>query len=355
MGAFQEAIVEEGITQLQLAPQPLRLDTIGQGVRGVASLWHYSKAVAGVEDLMSRRPFSVKDARRLAQELVDTATREQDLLVALALLGAERSVARDAVDTAVLSVAVARALGMTKNQCADLGMCGMLHVVGYGYPNPDPETFDTDELGTLFGFRQLLEGSSFTPLLAQRVVGAIEWKMGRDGQGQPRLFQPPTPLVPSQLIHLIRRYLDLVRAGGDDRKTPLAAGLQLLNTGEDDLNQSMVRTLLATIGLLPVGTVVELQNGDLAVVSEIDHLRGRKLFGQDEPPVGQSRKIFVERMRDAKGKVVAERKARVQLGDDGEAGEWAVAKTLSAEGLEDIVVRALIRRPPTVAMQLGIR
>ena len=50
-----------------------------------------------------------------------------------------------------------------------------------------------------------------------------------------------------------------------------------------------------------------------------------------------------------------ERRARVRLGDEGEAGEWTIQRTLALDGLRDLVVRALIRRPSTVVAQMGLR
>ena len=43
MEALADQLKGKGVKQLMLAPQPLRLDGIGQGVRGVASLWYYSR------------------------------------------------------------------------------------------------------------------------------------------------------------------------------------------------------------------------------------------------------------------------------------------------------------------------
>ena len=40
--ALQDEIQNQGIEQLKVAPQPLRLDGIGQGVRGVNALWFFA-------------------------------------------------------------------------------------------------------------------------------------------------------------------------------------------------------------------------------------------------------------------------------------------------------------------------
>jgi hypothetical protein len=102
--------------------------------------------------------------------------------------------------------------------------------------------------------------------------------------------------------------------------------------------------------------VVELQNNDVGVVAEVDHLRGRTVYNADPAPVLRPRKIVVERMRTPQGKAVPERKARVVLGDESPDGvEWTVRRTLDPGPWRDLVIRGLIRRPSTVVAQMGLR
>jgi hypothetical protein len=61
-------------------------------------------------------------------------------------------------------------------------------------------------------------------------------------------------------------------------------------------------------------------------------------------------------MRTQRGQVVPERRARVELGEVDERGDaWSVVRTLERTGNEDLVQRALIRRPSTVVAQMGLR
>ena len=60
-------------------------------------------------------------------------------------------------------------------------------------------------------------------------------------------------------------------------------------------------------------------------------------------------------MRTSAGQIVPERQARVCLGEDGESGEWAVKATAHSEGIDDLILRGLFRRPSTILTQIGIR
>lgn len=353
--AMAEKLGEEGIEDIKIAPQPLRLDGVGQGVRGVASLWHYAKSVAGIDDLFAKVPVEIKAARRIAQELVDACASEQDLLFALPLLARARTRGHRAVDRGLMAAGVGRGLGLSAIQCADLATAALLAGVGVAYPNPDPRRFTALDAAATLVVRQLDEGAKFTPLLARRVVAALEAAQGPDGMGPPYLVDPPERRITGQLVALVDHYLARVRGDDGPAESPMAVGLDLVERPPGRVDPALARVFVAVVGLLPVGTVLELHNGDLAVVADVEHLRGRHLYRKDPPPVTQPRKIFVERLRDAKGRVVPERRARVRLGDEGEAGEWAIARTLSLDGHRELVTRALVRRPSTVVAQMGLR
>lgn len=355
MAALAAKLSEEGIEDIQVAPRPLRLEGIGQGVRGVAALWHYAKAVAGIGALLQRTPVEVKAARRVAQELVDTCAVEQDLMLALPLLARQRSPAHAAVDAAVIAAGFGRGLGLSAIGCADLATAALLGRVGEAYANPDPELFSAAEAATVLAIRQLDDGGRFSPLLARRVVAAVEARMGADGQGPPHLVAPPRPRPTSQLLALIDLYLARLRGEDGPAASPLTVGLDLVHRPPPHIDPAFARVFVAVVGLLPVGTVVELHNGDLAVVADVDHLRGRHLYRKSPAPVTKAGGVFLERMRDAKGKPIAERRSRVRLGDEGEDGEWVIRRTLVAAEHRDLVVRALIRQPSTVVAQLGLR
>ncbi|MCB9535932.1 MAG: hypothetical protein H6704_06670 [Myxococcales bacterium] len=357
MKALAEAIEAAGVTNMKLAPQPLALDGVGTGVRGVATLWHYAKSAAAMSEVLRLVPVEVRSARRIAQELVDTCTVEQDLLCAMPLLASGDEPYRRAVDVAVLVAATARGLGLSRTECADLTTLALLHVEGHAYANPDPTEFTVPEAVGVLAVRQLAEATRVTPPLALRVAASLEWAIGPTSSGPPYLAGPPQPIAPSQLIALASAYLNQVRGDGKrPAQSPLKVGLQLLSAPPSHLDPSLVRCFVATMGLLPVSTIVELHNGDLGVVADVDHLRGRKVYGASPAPVSARRHIVVERMRTRAGQVVPERKARVQLGeDDGQGGEWTVHRTLARDGLEDLVLRALIRRPSTVVAQMGLR
>jgi len=348
----------DGIRTMRLAPQPVQLEGVGQGVRGVATLWHYAKACAGLNVMYKAPPVDMKQARRLALELVDSCATEQDLMTAAPLLGrGARNAARRSVDLAILSAGTARALGLSAVRCGDVTQAVLLHELGGVYPNPDPTEFTVAEASASLAVRGLIDAQRFTPELAARASVAIEHGLGPTRSGPPYVASAPAPILVSQLVMVAGAWLDLVR--GRENRAPvsaLEAGLTLLRTPPRGVDPALTQVFVATVGLLPVGTVVELQNQDVGVVADVEHLRGRALYGAEPAPVTAPRKIWIERMRTSRGEVVPERQSRVCLGATTPDGDdWAIRRTLSPEGWTPVIMRALLRRPSTVVMQLGLR
>lgn len=353
MAALEETLARHGVDCIKLAPQALNLEGVGAGVRGVASLWYYAKSVAAVSDLLSRQPIHVASAMRLAQDLVDACAVEQDFLLALPHLSKGTGAAQRAVDVAVHCAAVGRGLGLGRVECAQLTLAGLLHVAGHAYENPDPTEFTVPEVVGVLAAQQLVEGARLSGAFGARVAASIDHGIGPEGKGAPYLVSPPKPLPFSQLISLVRWYLDTSRDGDS---SSLRAALRLLKAPPKDIAPELAKVFVGVVGLMPVGTVVELQNADLAIICDVDHLRGKDRHGQHPPPVVGPRKVFVERMRTQRGQVIPERRARVELGTLDERGDtWAVVRTLKRQGNEDLVMRALIRRPSTVVAQMGLR
>jgi len=348
----------DAITRMRLEPQPVRLGDVGQGVRGVASIWFYAKAVAAMRSVLARAPTDIQQAHRIALDLVDACAGEQDLFLAMPLLGsAQHDAPRLAVDTALLVGATARGLGLTLSQCADVTLSALLADMGAAWPNPDPAEFTDAEATATHAARHILDCAEVSERVLRRFIVALEHRIGPSLSGPPYLPGAPTPTLETQLIIVAREWLAAARGGSaDEAASPVNATLSLLSSPPRGVDRALCMVFASIVGPLPVGTVVELHNGDVAVVSENEHLRGRGVYGAETPPVAAPRRTFVVRVRSAAGATIPERAARVRLGDDAPDGAtWAVTRTLASAGWTDLVARALLQRPSTVVMQLGMR
>ncbi|MBU1432507.1 hypothetical protein KKF91_18360 [Myxococcota bacterium] len=344
------------INRLRIAPRPLRLEGVGRGVRGVPSLWFYAKHTAALQDFVEESPLQLRVARRMAQEIVDACAAEQDLLLALTTMGQEDTPARRALDACIFVAAISRGLGLAALDCAENAAAALLHCAGQAYDNPDPNVFNLPEITHSLIINALIEGAKLSGHLATQINVGVSALTAFDPQAAPYLIAPPRAHPVAQLVAIGNRYLDMLRGVKSKREHPTVAALRLLEEAPEALEPSLVRLFVAVIGVLPVGTLVELQNNDIGVIADVDHLRGREVYRAASPPVLRPQKITVERMRDHAGRMIPERRARVILGEDApDGGAWRAERVLESKGLEDLQLRGLIRRPSTVIAQIGLR
>ena len=165
----------------------------------------------------------------------------------------------------------------------------------------------------------------------------------------------PSPHPWSQLLALTRFYLTAVRRGEHGQgRSPVDVAIELLTEPPSQLDHGLIRIFLAVVGFLPVGTLVRLQNGDVAVVADVEHLRGRALYNQVPAPITKARRIFLERLRTEQGELIVTQVA-------GPAWRrwrrWRVGYRVGAQArwLGRSRHAGLFRRPSTILTQLGVR
>ncbi len=352
--ALTDLLVKRGVSSLTVAPRPNRLDQVGTGVRGVRSIWTYAKSVAAFAEIYNRKPVEIKQARRLVQEIVDTCSHEQDLLVALALAGGERNRERLSVDASILAVAVGRGLGLSRMLCGDLAMATLLSEIGGAYYSDREKNIDASFAVAGLTFRQLAEGSSLTNAFLNRIGVAVEWAQPLRTDAY-QMSGVPSSLPMSAIVRCCRMILNKVHGLDGAPTTVLGALQEVQEAATASVDKRAVSLFALTIGFLPVGSLVKLQNDDLAVVAEIDHIRGVRSFNASDPPLAKPKKIFVKRLVNGAGKTISEREARICLGESASEGEWTVHGVVSGLGLEKHVLKGLFSNPEVVRTQLGVQ
>ena len=83
---------------------------------------------------------------------------------------------------------VGRALGMSAVECADLATCAIYTQLVTRTPILT-ENIPSEAAVASFSFRQVVEGSKYTPALAARIAAAFEWRkaagMAQEHRGAP--------------------------------------------------------------------------------------------------------------------------------------------------------------------------
>lgn len=178
------------------------------------------------------------------------------------------------LNTCVLSVCMGRHIGMEQSIVADLGISCLLHDIGKMFI-PDailnkPSRLTSEEWAimedhTTLGARFLL---SVPDMVELAPIVAYEHHMNFDGSGYPRPRKRHSMNLASHIASLADFYDALSTARPYKRALPPGRVVEMLGKMEDSGREPRLKQLfLDMVGQYPIGTVVRLNTGELAVVS----------------------------------------------------------------------------------------
>lgn len=249
------------------------------------------------EDLGASRYVLPRRIKRIAQSLVDLSDASKaSYLGVTEVRNANFDEAGRAVNTAILAVAIARETTSNRAALAQIAMAAMMHDVArpralalagaMGGPMPGmagPSTLSEDQEDRLAaGAAAVLTalGRVNEPSITRTVL-AFEslWLRRRQWLG-PVYWGARAPTMHATIITVARRYNDLLtpEPGLPPPTTDYAVAM-LANELTDPQERTVLRMLVSALGLLPIGTIVQLQTGEIAEVT-----RGARGLG-DQPRV----------------------------------------------------------------------
>ena len=224
----------------------------------------YAAALAALREFYSgmsqRAPAELRWVRRIAHRLVDAVlASEQMSRGVLALAHVHRDPAARALHTALLVLASAKRLTTDRDTLSRLALAALLkNVVEFGEGEQagdhPPARFAALCLAVGGGCARAMPG-------VVAAFGAV-WLDHDLSLGPMEDF---APLLTSRLVHQTGRLVDVASQPGAEL-SPADALRKLLDFPDSD--QECLCLLVAGVGALPVGTIVELDNGSWGVVVE---------------------------------------------------------------------------------------
>ncbi len=254
--------------------QALRIDkktfALQTYAKTVVALREYIDAVREGGDLEK----SKLSVTRVVQDLIDIATERVNFALKLAAIkSADQYDFNHGANTCVLSIVIGRALGVERLELVDLGTSALLADIGFALmPNETLET--TKELGKeeraslheemLRHLRLVIGGGQISDSLVRRVIVAYEHHQS---------YLDPETQAPRQM-HLFSRIVAVAdafdalttRRPWREGHTADEALRVLVEAAGTQYDPVVVKVLVNLMGLYPLGSVVRLENGELAIV-----------------------------------------------------------------------------------------
>lgn len=224
----------------------------------------------------------VAAAQQSVDAMRESIVRNPDALLLLARLKASGGAEYDrAIDVSVYLLALGRHLGLPKEELSALGLGGLLMDIGKlrlppGLLSKDatftPVEHTLMKKHVLFGEAILTR----SPGIADKVIQIVAQHHEReDGSGYPRGL-PGSRLNPyGRMAAIVDCYEDLVfQEPGATVASPYEALKLLRDWSRRLINATLVEQFAHCVGLFPVGSLVELNSGEVAIV--LTHSRSQR-------------------------------------------------------------------------------
>jgi len=229
------------------------------------------------DDVLAGHAIRVQDCRMLVRQCISSLVRNENALIWFSRLKTrDEYTALHCLSVSVLAAGFARYLGHDDREVEDIALAGLLHDVGKIHLDqailnkPDrltPEEYEHVKQHPALGFQLLTEQSAGDwPLLA-----AHSHHERLDGRGYPQGLKANEIPYVARLIAVIDCY-DAITSHRvyDAARSTNKAFKVLMEEREKHFDAMLVEKFVDWIGVYPVGGIVELQTGEIAIVVAVN-------------------------------------------------------------------------------------
>jgi hypothetical protein len=211
--------------------------------------------------------------KRVAQRMVSMAESDEGSLMAMTTLAnAHRDDAGRAVQSAILSILVARRLTLDRNSLSQLAMAALIADVGRARIAGSSDkavhlSDDVERVVPALTSSLCISTGGVNIQNAMRTVTAYETtQMERQALVGPLYKRTMSPMIQSKILFLVRQLLERV-APHDTTKRPMSPLDALADLSRaQNVDELVYKLLIQAIGIMPTGTVVEFETGEWGIV-----------------------------------------------------------------------------------------
>lgn len=236
-----------------------------------------------VEDIRAGNQMQIKVVESVIEDMVDSMVRNPDAMMWVARMREQSTVAYDhGLSVAINLVAFGRHLGFPKEQLAHLGVMGLLLDIGkIRVPREmleksttlTSEEFKELKRHVLYSMEILSQTANVNPDV---VEGVAQHHERMDGSGYPHGLAGKNITVYGKMSAIADTYAAITKKRPYAEPASPHEALQMLsNWSGTQFQADMVEQFIQSIGVFPVGSLVELSTGEVAVV--VTHNKQKRL------------------------------------------------------------------------------
>ena len=260
-------------------------------VEMVHQLYSYSyNAIQEVSEKLSKdQSAGIRKPLRVVQDLTDLAFVDKSIIMgSMTIRDYDSYTFTHSVNVAIQAICLGHELGLSRQSLVRLGICGLFHDLGkVDIPleiinKPDSLTeseFRVVKNHSMNSVRRLIKLEATPNLLAGIILPPFEHHLRYDLKGYPEVGWSRKVSFFGRIIQICDVY-DALTSSRIYRSTPLspdrAIGMMLQESG-GAFDPVLLKWFVNMHGVLPVGTVVELNIGKMGIVSHGGDLREKLL------------------------------------------------------------------------------
>lgn len=247
-------------------------DELGPANAGFARATRVFERV--IRDIRQGKGLELEAVENVVQDLVESIIRNPDALQLVSRLReSDESAYTHALQVAVLLVTFGRELGFSRMELEHLGQVGMLLDIGkLRIPrailgkrgNLTPEEFEEVKRHVEYGLEMIGGADLAHPDV---IVGVGQHHERTNGSGYPGGLKDQDVGIFGRMAGIVDSFCALTATRPYADPLPPYDAMQLLQSWSDTyFNSGLVELFIQAIGIFPIGSLVELQTGEVAVV-----------------------------------------------------------------------------------------
>jgi HD-GYP domain-containing protein (c-di-GMP phosphodiesterase class II) len=253
----------------------LHKDTARVYFLGILHLKENFKRYQGGEKLQ------INTTKRLMQSIFNHIVDDESFIFGLTnLKNFDDYTLNHSVNVCVLALALGRRLGLLRSELVDLGIAAFFHDLGKLETPIDilnkPTALSDEEREIMErhphqGAEKLIHLKEFRRLPLRAIHVALEHHIKEDLSGYPRRFKDQNVNLFSKIVKVVD-YFDAITTKRVYRKksfTRAEALSQMMELSGTEFNPVILKALVSLMGVFPIGTLVALTTGELAIVSDL--------------------------------------------------------------------------------------
>ena len=244
----------------------------------------YAGSIASLKEVIGKvtdnRPAGIRQTVRIVQKTVDLVIEKRSILLKLSTLRDHDDYTyTHSVNVSILAICLGQHIGLTKNALETLGICGLFHDLGkVDVPlkilnkqgRLTDHEFKVIQKHSLNSIRHISKLRAPRELKSKIMLAPFEHHLKYDLSGYPWSWR-------SEPLSLFGRILTIVdvfdaitshRIYRSEAISPDQALSMMSESAGKDFDPILLKAFINMLGVYPVGTLVELNTGEIGLVSE---------------------------------------------------------------------------------------